>query len=623
MFLNSLRGRLTLIMIGLAVVPWLFVGAGLTYRSFGVQQQQAEDLEVAVAEHIAAETDAFVTSREAELYAVTAVNSLVTLAPAEQAVVLRRLLAQEASTEELTLLAADGRQVMRIARHEATSEADGGSQPIGHVFNFAGEVTWNDAPEYTIPRTERRTYYSPVEFDEATGQPLMTISIPLYDLRTNDLTNVLVSRFQFNTVWQLLVDYETRTGEQVYIVDVNGRVVAHRTPSVVLSGTTYEVPETAGQHSGLNGDDVVLGVTTLQLGTQQLNVISEITTAEAYQPAYETLTIIAGAVLGVALLTAVLGVFVLTRVTRPIVALANRAQALGGGDFSVRAVPTGGTEMRAVASAFNDMADQLQTLVDSLEHRVQARTRDLEIAARVSEQAATILDLEALLPQLVELTKENFDLYHAHVYLLDEDAGLLNLRAGAGEPGRVMLERGHRINLSASSLVARAAREHAPVVVDDVRDDPNFLANPLLPDTRSEAAFPLMVQDRVVGVLDVQATQTARFDQDLQSVLSTMAGQIGVAINNARLFVEVERNSRHQQALNAIAQEMQSATNLDELLQTAARELGRALRVPQTVVELKMPEPGSAPDRAPRPAVDRTHAPAPDGRTGDLETTPG
>jgi sigma-B regulation protein RsbU (phosphoserine phosphatase) len=229
-------------------------------------------------------------------------------------------------------------------------------------------------------------------------------------------------------------------------------------------------------------------------------------------------------------------------------------------------------------------------LIGSLEQRVAARTRDLKIATQVSEQVATILDIDQLLPQMVELTKSSFDLYHAHAYLLDEKGENLVLAAGAGEAGQVMKQRKHSIPLDAErSLVARAARGNTPIVVDDVRNEPGFLANPLLPNTHSEAAFPLAVGDRVLGVLDVQSTEVGHFDADMQSVLTTLAGQVAVAIDNARLFSSVESASRHEQALSTITQEIGRATNMDEVLQIAARELGKALRVPYTAIELQVP----------------------------------
>jgi putative methionine-R-sulfoxide reductase with GAF domain len=284
----------------------------------------------------------------------------------------------------------------------------------------------------------------------------------------------------------------------------------------------------------------------------------------------------------------VAGYLTVSGVTGPIRAMARTAEALRAGDLSRRVDATQPGVLGTLATAFNEMATQIQRMVSSLEERVAARTRDLQIAAQVSEQAATILDPEQLLPQVAELTKTSFDLYHAHIYLVDENRQALVLAGGAGEAGRIMKQRGHRIAISARALVAQAAREKRPVVVDDVTRFEGYLPNPLLPNTRSEAAFPLAIGGRVLGVLDAQSDTVARFDADTQVVLSTLAGQIAVAAQNASLFAAVEQRGRRDRALSAITDEIQRATSLDEVLQVAARELGQALRVPHTAIELQL-----------------------------------
>jgi len=133
--------------------------------------------------------------------------------------------------------------------------------------------------------------------------------------------------------------------------------------------------------------------------------------------------------------------------------------------------------------------------------------------------------------------KLNFNLYHAHIYLFDEDSASLVLAAGAGEVGRTQRQRGHRIPLNREhSLVARCARTREGVIANDVTQTPDFLANPLPPDTKSEMAVPLVVGDVLVGVLDVQADITDRFTEADVRVKTTLGDQIAVAIQNATLY---------------------------------------------------------------------------------------
>ncbi len=263
------------------------------------------------------------------------------------------------------------------------------------------------------------------------------------------------------------------------------------------------------------------------------------------------------------------------------------AQAVEAGNLSVRVPEDSRDEFGELGSAFNAMSEQLEQLIGGLEARIEARTKDLQIAAQVSEQTATILDPEELLPQLADLTKDSFNLYHAHLYLIDATGDHLVLAAGAGEIGRHMRAAGHSIPAKAErSLVARAARGNTPLIVPDTTREPGFLPNPLLPKTRSEAAFPLAVGRRVLGVLDVQSEKTGYFDTDRVNVLTTLARQVAISIDNARLFSEIERTGRHEQALSAITAQIQQATSVEDVLQAAVRELGKALRVPRTAIEL-------------------------------------
>ncbi len=190
----------------------------------------------------------------------------------------------------------------------------------------------------------------------------------------------------------------------------------------------------------------------------------------------------------------------------------------------------------------------LRQAEESLRASERERTRfanQLQTAAEVSTQLAAILDIEQLLYNVVTLLQQRFNLYHVHVYLLNEAGDDLIMRVGSGEIGRLLRQHGHHIPFNQEqSLVARAARQRQMVVVDNVGLEPAFLANPLLPETRSEVALPLVVSGRVVGVLDMQDSRPARFTQSDLDVFSTLAGQIAVALENAHLFEQQRRVER-------------------------------------------------------------------------------
>ncbi len=182
-------------------------------------------------------------------------------------------------------------------------------------------------------------------------------------------------------------------------------------------------------------------------------------------------------------------------------------------------------------------SEQLERL--RLTQEIEKRASELATVATVSSAAATTLNPEDLLQQVVDLTKERFNLYHAHVYLADESWNTLLLAAGAGEVGKQMVATGHAIPMDhKTSIVARAARERKAIISNDLRSDADFLPNPLLPETRSEMAVPMLVGDKVLGVLDVQSDVPNRFTDEDVNIKSTLAAQVAISLQNARLYAE-------------------------------------------------------------------------------------
>ncbi len=169
----------------------------------------------------------------------------------------------------------------------------------------------------------------------------------------------------------------------------------------------------------------------------------------------------------------------------------------------------------------------------------ERRARELETVAVVSTKASTVLDPDELLQSVVDLTKERFNLYHTHIYLADESWNTLLLASGAGDIGKQMVAIGHAIQMDTHrSLVARAARERSAIISNDVTTEPDFLFNPLLPDTHSEMAIPIIVGEKVIGVFDVQSEKIGHFSQEDANIYNTLATQVGIALQNARLYKE-------------------------------------------------------------------------------------
>jgi len=232
---------------------------------------------------------------------------------------------------------------------------------------------------------------------------------------------------------------------------------------------------------------------------------------------------------------------------------------------------------------------ELEQTLGQVEQRVEARTRDLQTVADVNRQISTILDADRLLQDVVDLTKERFRLYHSHIYLVDESGETLVLTSGAGHVGRKMVSEGRTIARdNQQSIVARSATTRKFVTVQDVTQSPTFLPHPLLPDTRSELAMPLVARGQLLGVLDVQSDVVNYFDGDVIGVIEILADQVASALSNAQLYEVAERTSRHERALGNFDRHIQGASDVDEILRVAVRELGKASPVRHIGIYLRV-----------------------------------
>lgn len=242
-------------------------------------------------------------------------------------------------------------------------------------------------------------------------------------------------------------------------------------------------------------------------------------------------------------------------------------------------------DSQALLRRARHLAHELNLEREQLEQRVAERTRALETSATISRQLSTILDQTQLVREVVEQLRVAFAYYHVHVFLWDEASQSLRMAGGTGEAGQAMLVMGHALKPD-QGLVGRAFATNRPVVVADVNQDPGWLPNRLLPGTRSEIAVPINYGDEILGVLDAQDSTVNGLGPEDSQLLETIAGQLAVALRNARLVAQIQQEAEQAALINMINHKIAQTIDMDGAIHVAAAELSRALEASGVTVQL-------------------------------------
>jgi signal transduction histidine kinase/CheY-like chemotaxis protein len=350
--------------MGLAIGPLLLVGVVLAWRSYTVQQQQALHIQRQMAQRVSTQVKAFFAELENELQVVSKVHGLMRVDRDKQHSVLSELLLYQHIFAELILLDSQGQEQIHVSRSSLPP-------PLGNR---------SQADEFVLPRTRGQFYYSPVRFEEIRGEPVITLAVPLLDARSGRVDGVLVSEVRIKTIWELIADIQVSSGQSVYIVDAQDKIVAHRNPSVVLRGTRFEVPNQDGIQPGLTDPSVVSAMATVRLGGQAFTVVVEQAWSQAMALATSTVYITLTLVVAMLVISGTLGFLSVRQIVRPIQTMATTAQAISAGDLSQQVHITRHDELGVLAAVFNSMTTQLRGLITGLEQRVMERTASLQTA---------------------------------------------------------------------------------------------------------------------------------------------------------------------------------------------------------------------------------------------------
>jgi anti-anti-sigma regulatory factor/putative methionine-R-sulfoxide reductase with GAF domain len=233
-----------------------------------------------------------------------------------------------------------------------------------------------------------------------------------------------------------------------------------------------------------------------------------------------------------------------------------------------------------VGDIYGTLTQQISgTLQDSLlVQQLEVRKVQMLTAAEVSQVVSSLLDPDELIQRVVELVQERFDLYYVGLFLVD--GGWAVLRAATGEAGKKMLEQGHRLQIGGDSMIGRCIGDHQACIAADVGKEAVRFDNPLLPETRSELALPLVSREGAIGALSIQSVQEMAFGEEDVAIFQTMADQLANAIGNARLYEKI------QKAYAEVERQVQERTaQLQREMAERAQAQEENLQLQQEVIE--------------------------------------
>jgi len=558
------------------VVLAISSGMALIY-SYQAQRQFVADRQQRIARQAADTVASFVEQKLSELDAAAKLGIRTAALPDEQQVGLNNLLGLDPAFRHVALLDVQGQEVAWASRLSKMT--------AGQLVERASSTLLDQA-------RQGNPQISPVYIDEVSSEPLAVMVVPVTNV-FGDLQGLLLAEVNLKFMWDLVERLEIGETGLAYVVNSQGDLLAFSDTSRVLRGENVKsirqvrefvdspaLTETfAGTFEGISGVNVVGAYAPL--GTPDWAVMTELPVTEAYREVFQSGLIAVVGNLVMAVLASSIGFSVARRLAKPIVTLTETTTRIAAGEMDLRVPEVGPAEVVGLAEAFNSMTAQLRELIGGLE----ARTRALETSTGISRSLSTLLDREQLVAEVVQQVQSAFNYYHAHIYLIDEATRDLAMTGGTGEAGRAMLASGHRIPWG-KGLTGRAAATNSVVLVPDVSQEEGWLPNPLLPDTKSEVAVPITVGERVLGVLDVQHNIVDGLSTIDADMLQLIANQIAIALQNASLFAETRKKADYEAFANLINQRIQSTATVENALQVAVSELGRALGTQRASVQL-------------------------------------
>jgi GAF domain-containing protein len=488
-----------------------------------------------------------------------------------------RLLRQVPAITELSMVDARGKEQLRVSRLAM--------DVVGSGIDLSNDPKFAEA-------MARKVYYGPVYFRRE-SEPYITLALA----GTRRDAGVSIAEVNLKLIWEVVSRIKVGERGYAYVVDAQGRLIAHPDISLVLRNTDLSgLQQVKAARAGEAGAPAQLQVAENAQGRSILTahapvaplgwlVFVEMPLDEAYAPLYGSIRRTGVLMLGALALAVLAGFFLARKMVVPIRTLRAGAERIGGGDLAQRIAVGTGDELEALAEQFNDMAGRLQESYADLENKVELRTLELQESLEYQTATSDVLNVISRSPAQIQPVLDT----------IVETAG----RLCEGYDAAILLRRGDQLEVAAHRgpipidfhtkpigrgwVTGRAVVDREPVHVRDlsVAGDEFPVGRPIAQRLgfRTTLATPLLREDIAIGAIMVRRTEVRPFSDKQIAVLQTFADQAVIAIENTRLFEEVQARTRELQE----ALDYQTATS--EVLNVISRSPSQLQPVFDAIVE--------------------------------------
>lgn len=360
--INSFRNKFITIIISLSVIPLLLLGGVLIWQNYIVEIGRIKQSQTRKTILAARNISQFLHEQENKILTLLRLDYFPDMSKEEQRKRLSKFIVTAKDDEHdytfdnIIIVDVNGHEKIKVSRTNLVQSND--------------HTDWNESELYTKPLTTDKIFYSPISFSQQTGEPILKMSVPIMNLRTQKPAEILIAEMKLKFMWQLVNDLKIGNEGSAFLTDQNGRVVVHPNRSIVLKTTHFEVPSLTTIKQGLNGEKSIIVPYKITIGNLPLYFITEVPTSEALKNIHDSFYIL-GAVMLLTLGAAIALVLVLVhQIVRPLESLASTAKEISSGNYAKRAELYNTKEFWELSGAFNAMTDRLHETIASLESQI-------------------------------------------------------------------------------------------------------------------------------------------------------------------------------------------------------------------------------------------------------------